>query len=126
MNKTYFITKMSCQADATSLDWRDSTPPIRVSAIWATKLRFDRLLVRICSEFARPLGGPALYDDLFIGKEFDRIAALRVHDAEEAAFPAAEGEIAHRRRNAHVHANVTRTAGRSFRVPFRKNFLTVP
>ncbi len=58
------------------------------------------------SEFARPLTGPALDDYLFVGEEFDGVAALCVHHAEEAAFPSGEREVRHRRRDADVDADV--------------------
>ena len=43
--------------------------------------------IRALSEFAGPLFGPALNDYFFISEEFDGVASLRVHNAEEAAFP---------------------------------------
>src|SRR5580698_10071369 len=63
-------------------------------------------MIRICSEFARPLGGPAFHDDLLVGKELDGIAALSVHNAEETAFPATEGEVGHGRGHADVDTDV--------------------
>ncbi len=57
-------------------------------------------------EFARPLAGPAFDDDFFVGEELDGVAALRVHDAEEAAFPSGEREVGHGRGDADVDADV--------------------
>ena len=57
-------------------------------------------------ELARPLARPAFHDDFFVGEELDGIAALRVHDAEEAAFPAGEREVGHGCGDADVDADV--------------------
>src|SRR5262249_1227292 len=43
-------------------------------------------------EDAGPLLRPALYDDLLVGVELDRVAPLSVEISEEAALPTAEGE----------------------------------
>lgn len=46
-------------------------------------------------EFPRVLVAPALDDYLFIRVELDGVASLRVHVAEETAFPSGEREISH-------------------------------
>src|SRR5258708_36809124 len=52
--------------------------------------------------------GPALDDDFFVGVKLDGVAALAVHVAKEAIFPAAEREIGHGRGDANVDADVSR------------------
>src|SRR6202790_3242830 len=69
-------------------------------------------------ELAGFLARPALDYDFGFCVELDGVAALAVEDAEEAFFPAAEGEIGHGRSDADVDADVSgggfvaETAGR--------------
>src|SRR5947208_11131441 len=64
--------------------------------------------LRAChhSEPASPLLWPALNNDLFLGEELERIAALAMKIAEETLTRAAEGKKRHRRRNSEVDADV--------------------
>ena len=57
-------------------------------------------------ELAGVLLSPAFDDDFFVGVELDGVASLRVHVAEEAAFPSGEGEISHGRGYADIDADV--------------------
>src|SRR6185436_7244543 len=57
-------------------------------------------------ELSAPGGRPAFDDDLLLRIEVDRVTSLGMEIAEEALFPAGEGEVRHWRRDAHVDANV--------------------
>src|SRR4029077_19618365 len=52
------------------------------------------------------LVSPSFDDNFFIGIKLDGVATLRVHVAEETAFPSSEGEICHWRRDADIDADV--------------------
>src|SRR5260370_26813160 len=57
---------------------------------------------------ARPLRGPTLDHNFLLRIEFDGIAALGVHIAEEAVLPTGKGEESHRRGHANVNADIAR------------------
>src|SRR6267378_2487128 len=59
-------------------------------------------------KFAGFLARPALDHDFRFGEKFHGVAALAVEDAKETFFPAAEGEIGHRRGYADVDADISR------------------
>src|SRR6478736_7149934 len=54
------------------------------------------------------LFGPAFDYDFLFGVELDRVAALAVHDAEKAVFPAAEREVRHWGGYSNIDADVSR------------------
>src|SRR5579863_7387063 len=59
------------------------------------------------SELSRMFFRPTFDDDFLFGVKLHSVAALAVHDSEEAVFPAAEGEIGHGRSNSDVDANIS-------------------
>jgi hypothetical protein len=62
------------------------------------------------SELARALPCPALEYDFFIRVELDCVAALSVHNAEEAIFPAAERKVSHWSSDTNIDSDVARSA----------------
>src|SRR5436309_11641675 len=62
---------------------------------------------RTCLEFARVVFRPAFHDDFLVGVKLDGVAALPMHVAEKAVFPAAEREIRHRRGDPDVDADIS-------------------
>src|ERR1700722_6133699 len=65
----------------------------------------DSLGVRL--EFSGVLVAPAFDYYFFVGVEFDGVTTLRVHVAEEAAFPSGEGKIGHGGGYSDVDADVS-------------------
>ena len=58
-------------------------------------------------ELARVLLRPALYHDLLLRVELNRVVSLSVQYSEETVFPSAKGEVCHGSRHADVDPDIS-------------------
>ena len=99
-------------AQAAAVDPNSKAPPLPKSQGWGTQplppKKYD-LNARPRGrrlELARVLVSPALDHDFLVRVELDGVASLRVHVAEETAFPSGEREIGHWRGYTDIDADI--------------------